>query len=211
MSWEPEDIQNDDYLTWCYTRDEKHFWPDDLVTADAKLIVDVGCNAGLSTGLFAEAWPQAKVVGIEMDPEAAQRARNNVASFGDRVVIINQAVGFPERTQHAIFPRASAVNHLEGYYPDNTDFCRQFDVEVKTLDYALKLAGVEKKQIDFMKIDVEGSEWEIMFDGGKWPEKTKIIVVEIHTQRDRSEFEAQMINLGWAISYNHRGQTIGTR
>jgi FkbM family methyltransferase len=210
--WHPEDLKNEDSITWDYTNSDRHFWPPDgMVPDDAKLIVDVGCNAGLSTGLFADHWKQAKVIGIELDGGTAQRARDNLVSFGDRVEIIHQAVGFPERIHKAIFPRANAVNYLDGYYPENSDILEQKDVEIKSLDFVLKNAGVGKQIIDFMKIDIEGSEWELIFDGGKWPRRTMAMVVEIHTNRDRADFENQMRNLGFEISYNAKGQTVGSK
>lgn len=211
--WEPANLDfSQDGYTWEYTAREKHFMPTEgLVPSDAKFIVDLGCNAGLSTGIFADTWKESTVLGIDMDENAVQRAISNVSNLDGRVFIHCAAVGWPQREQRAVFPKSSAVNYLDGYYPANEDFFVVKDVSVVSLDFVLESHGFHEKQIDFMKIDIEGSEWEVIFDGGKWPERTKCMVVEIHTNRSRQEFEDQMRNLGFSISYNASGQTIGTK
>lgn len=55
----------------------------------AQNIVDIGCGSGLIALMAAQRNPEAQVVGIEIDPLAAQDARQNVLSspFSDRIRI----------------------------------------------------------------------------------------------------------------------------
>src|SRR6266446_2766938 len=56
-----------------------------LLPPDARLIVEAGCGAGALGREYKRLHPQARYVGLEMSPEAAERARN----FLDHVVVGN--------------------------------------------------------------------------------------------------------------------------
>ncbi len=208
--WEPSNLSHLDSMTWRYTNEERHFWPpENSVSDNASLIIDVGANAGLSTGLLADHWKNASVFGIEMNPKTAQRARDNLFLFGDRVQIITQAVGFPERKTIAIFTSASAVDHLKDY---PWDVGEENIVQVKSLDTVLEEIEVSNQTIDFLKIDIEGAEWEVLHDGGKWPERTKVLVLEGHSNYySGQDFIDSVSNLGFEAHQRENGQIIGLR
>jgi FkbM family methyltransferase len=178
MSWYPADIQSCDLATWEYSKKDKHFWPPPAsVPFDAKLIIDAGCNAGFSTGLLAEGWPLARVVGIEMNPETAARGAANVANMGPRVSVTQAALGYPARWSHYTDTSASAVNALTDY-PRDTGVVKP--IAIHTLDEVLDDLGLADQQIDFLKLDIEGAEKELLAGGGAWVERTRVIVCEVH-------------------------------
>lgn len=208
--WHPANLLNMDQMTWEYTVRDKHFWPpENTVSQDATLIIDAGANAGLTTGLLAEEWKKATVIGIEMNPDTAQRARENVVEFSDRVQIVIAALGYPERDAIAIFTTANAVDHLKDYpWQEGTEH----SVRVKTLDTVLEECGVSDQTIDFLKMDIEGAEWEVLHDGGKWPERTKVLVLEGHSNYySGQQFIDATIALGFDVYQREDGQIIGTR
>src|SRR6187551_1248775 len=109
MTWWPaQEIESADIATWRYTEKDKHFWPPEELTRDKeiKLIVDVGANVGFSTGFLADGWPEAKVVGFEMDPVTVELANRYLANLRDRVTIFTAALGWPEREEQAVITSA---------------------------------------------------------------------------------------------------------
>lgn len=214
MNWYPEDMHYSDIVTWNYTVLDKHFWPPDgLVSQDASFFVDVGANVGFTTGLLADQWKNAKILGIEMNPTTAQRARNNLVEFGERITIIEAAIGFPEREDVGIFSACNTMDHIQKY---NVEIGIANIIKVITLDTCLKETKLDDRIIDFLKIDVEGAEWEIIEDNGKWVDRTKVICVEIHNSAERDkilpdDFVKKMEGLGFKTikNPNHVGIVTG--
>ena len=72
------------------------------------LILDVGTGTGLIALMMAQRFPEARVVGIDIDADAVLQAQENVAAspFADRVDILHQdfadTVGYSDKPWHAI-------------------------------------------------------------------------------------------------------------
>ena len=49
-----------------------------------RTVLDVGCDFGLLTCFYAELWPQAEVLGVDVSPLALERARELTARLGSR-------------------------------------------------------------------------------------------------------------------------------
>ena len=208
MAWHPPQIDSTDAATWVYTERDRHFWPPEgLVPEDAKLIVDIGCNVGYSTAMFAYEWKQAKVIGVDMIPEATDKSRVNCAEFGDRVEIYTQAIGFPEREEGAIFNIASPISRLRRYEIDHTGHTTYPTVNVISLDNFLKKAGILGQEIDYLKMDIEGAESEVIRDGGEWSKFTKACIIEFHYD-GRDVLDPIMYGLGFDLTNNHQGQPV---
>ena len=62
-------------------------------------ILDAGCGTGEITGRLAEAFPRARVLGVDVLDGSLQRARERWAAFGDRVRFENRSIfglGLPD-------------------------------------------------------------------------------------------------------------------
>ena len=80
-TWDPER-----YLTYADERGRPFV---ELVArigaASPSEVVDLGCGAGNLTGLLAERWPEAHVVGLDSSPEMIARARGSAHGLGQAV------------------------------------------------------------------------------------------------------------------------------
>jgi tRNA1Val (adenine37-N6)-methyltransferase len=59
---------------------------------NAQRLLDVGCGCGLIALMAAQRCPEGKIVAIEIDPDAAQQAKENVQSspWADRIQVIQE-------------------------------------------------------------------------------------------------------------------------
>ncbi len=150
----------------------------DAVAADT--IVDLGAHIGLGTLRLLAGHPGARVIAVEADPWLAQRLRANVC--GLPVTVVQAAIGATdgERT----FFRSeggSWANSVARVSPDQVEVT----VPSMTLTHLRETYGID--QIDLLKIDVEGAEWELLADG--LPDGIGALMAEFHIRDGRPPHE----------------------
>ena len=118
-----------------------------------KLIVDLGANVGMSCLWWLSNYWRARVVAFEPHPHHAEAARANFAlnDFGSRVELYQAAVG-PEAMTAQLSDEGSS-SKISG--DDKAGF------QVKVMDLFDFFAG---RRIDILKMDIEGSEVELLAD-----------------------------------------------
>ena len=147
-------------------------------------IVDIGANYGQYTVLFAAfAGPAGKVVAFEPDPSARVLLERNVRinGFGPRVTIEPLAVSDASGT-HEFFARpGGAMSSLQraglGTNAGAADVSR-FQVDTVTLDDYLERHGPGDP--DWLKIDAEGAEINILRGASRLMRGRTKIVCELH-------------------------------
>jgi FkbM family methyltransferase len=147
---------------------------------EARTIVDLGAHIGLATLRLLAANPAARVVAVEADPVLAKRLRANVS--GLPVTVVHAAVS-AHAGERAFFrtDRSSWTNSLEQVLP-----CQErITVPSITLEGLGAALGLE--QIDLLKIDIEGAEWEVLRGG--IPDSVRSIVGEFHAHGGRKPSE----------------------
>jgi len=127
-------------------------------------VLDLGCNIGLTVAHFEVLWPNAEIIGVDLDSENCVVARRNCR----RARILNLAV--------------SATSGRQTYSGDEAwgfrlDPLGDRAVEARTLDELTDLLG---GRADFVKMDIEGAEWEVVKAPGEWPERIGSLLIEIH-------------------------------
>jgi FkbM family methyltransferase len=127
-------------------------------------VLDLGCNIGLTVAHFELLWPNAEIIGVELDSENCVVARRNCR----RARILNVAVSATSGRQ---------TYSGEEAWSFRLDPSGNRAVEARTLDELTDLFG---GSVDFVKMDIEGSEWEVVKAPGKWPERVGSLLIEIH-------------------------------
>ena len=82
------------YLTSPYEQQKYHRQMDAIIDRYPNLgkILEIGSAEGAHTLLLAKRFPNARITAIEISSQAMQRARQNIATFADRIELINADV-----------------------------------------------------------------------------------------------------------------------
>ena len=150
---------------------------------EPRLIWDLGCNVGLTMAHLATLYPEATVVGVELDARNAELARLNVGPWGSRCRVVHAAVwpGDGEVWYHR-WPGATS-----GYRVADRELQPSREgpmVPALSLD-SLLVAGGARTTIDYVKIDVEGAERELLRRNTGWAASVRSLKVERSTSRTR--------------------------
>mgnify|MGYP003625962069 CR=1 FL=1 len=153
---------------------------------DAKkpYIIDCGTNIGLSIISYKKMYPDARIIGFEPDPNIFNIANKNIKNenYTD-IQIINKAV-WTEETTLMFHQEGSAGGRLVDKKDTNT-------ISVATFD--LKKLLVE--QVDFLKIDIEGAEYDILRDIDASLKYVKNIFVEYHSTCNNEQHLGEILNI----------------
>ena len=144
-----------------------------------KQIWDLGANIGLSIAHMATEYPQAKIVGIEMDEPNAELCRRNVAPWADRVEIINAAVWTEETEFSYTHTEGSEVAYRVGDDGPTPAEGEERKTTTLTLNSLLERYGPDE-MIDFVKMDIEGAEEKVLAEATEWTARVRSMKVEVH-------------------------------
>jgi 2-O-methyltransferase len=151
-------------------------------------ILEIGCNNGSDTLGFFSVMPKARIYCFEPDPRAISRFKRNLADHFDRVTLIEAAVS--NQNGQIEFHASSGGDSDKGW--DQSGSIRQpkyhlreypwvkFDkiIPVKTcrLDDWCAETGIE--EVDFIWMDVQGAEGDIIKGATRTLEKTRFLYTE---------------------------------
>ena len=142
-----------------------------------KVIIDCGSNIGYSTLFFANTYPDAQVYSIEPEKNNFKFLRFNTI-FYDNIHLINSAIWDKET-----FARLES-NELGdmGYMTVETGEDAKDAFKTTTLSKIVADNAIEK--IDFIKIDIEGSEKEVFGaeNVDEWLSKVQVMAIVLHDE-----------------------------
>jgi FkbM family methyltransferase len=156
-----DDIQKYIYFNVYERREMNMILP---LISEGSVCMDVGANVGFYALNFAKRiGSNGKVYAFEASPTVATRLKENCSlnSFGNRVKIQDWAVSSKEG--EVSFSISAQSNSGWGHIGNDARF-EKISVKTNTLDNFFKEERVEK--VDFMKVDIEGAEDDLM-EGAK--------------------------------------------
>jgi FkbM family methyltransferase len=177
-----------------------HLPPPDVVKPDAREIWDLGTNIGLAMAQLALRYPNASVTGVEMDQRNLELCRRNVAPYGERCQVLHAAVWHSDgEISYSGDDPASLAYHVDREGSGGTK------VRSLSLDTLLAERGVDR--VDFVKIDIEGAEREVLRENTAWAAAVQAIKVEVHEPYTVDECLTDLRALGFDAEpdQNYRG------
>jgi FkbM family methyltransferase len=145
---------------------------------NAPRIIDCGGNIGLSSIFFKRRYPQCRLTVFEPDPEICAMLSENLRCFGfDDINVENKAVWTENGSVNFI-----ASGGVSGRIGEES--------EDSLLMQATRLRDLLEEPVDFLKIDIEGAEHEVIRDCAPLPGNVDNIFIEYHS----SEAEEQQLD-----------------
>jgi FkbM family methyltransferase len=157
-------------------------------------IWDLGANIGLTMAHFARLYPRARVLGVELDEDNVALARRNVAAWADRCRVIHAAVWASDGEVHYRgWPGGTSNYQVTGPAEEPG---REGGKPVRAVSLA-ELMREHGGPVDYVKVDIEGAERELLRDGAGWAESVRCIKVELHGDYAPQECVADLRRLGF--------------
>jgi FkbM family methyltransferase len=158
----------------------------------AGTVVDVGAGYGDYAVLIGRLPAVREVVALEPTPHPAQRAREFVAANGAKVRIVEAAGG---KASGRMQLGAAGTEALSVLSDSGT-----IDVAVVAIDDL----GLDK--VDFIKIDVEGAEIDVLEGGRKTLARDHPrIAIEVHSKALAGQVHQLLTGLGYTLAYHDHG------
>lgn len=168
-----------------------HLPPPEVEAAGLRLVWDLGANIGITMAHMAVRHPRARIVGVELDEENCAMARANVARFGRRCEVLHAGV-WPGGGE--VEYRRSPGEEVAFHVGDGAGELRR--APGVSLDELLA-REVPGTVVDYVKMDVEGAERELLRRDTDWAANVRCIKVEVHEPYTVEQCVADLESLGF--------------
>jgi FkbM family methyltransferase len=152
-------------------------------------IIDCGANIGLSVIYFKQLCPSAKIIAFEPDSKIFSLLEENVASIGGKsdIVLFNKGVWCEEVT--IAFKNEGTLGGRinSGKEPNN--------LNNESLIETVKLSNYINNKVDFLKLDIEGAEVEVMEEIENKLSYVDHIFIEYHSFESRPQQLQQILTI----------------
>lgn len=189
-----------------------------LSVLGARCVIDIGANVGIFTMAVKLKAPTATVYAFEPIPDTFHVLEQNVGLIGGSDIhLFNVAIGSQDHVEKTFtfFPfmpgNSTAIPALKDeqksvmdqiFGKELSDFYNQTEtrvVQVRTLSSVIREQGISS--VDFLKIDVEGSEILVLegIEEIHWP-IFKQVAVETHNAQLRTQVSEILVQHGFEVS-----------
>lgn len=136
------------------------------------LIIDCGANMGMSIIYFKKLYPNCKIIAFEPDESIFKVLSHNLNSFNlNNITLINKALWHTETTLD-FYVEGGDGGRISTKYDKNNIINIKTDI----------LSNYLKTKIDFLKIDIEGSETVVLEESQHLLINVKNIFIEYHSK-----------------------------
>lgn len=189
---------------------------------EGDIVIDIGAHIGRYSIIGSKkVKSKGKVISIEANPHVFNLLNENIRlNKLDNVILLNYAAYSQKRKiNFYLHDYCNLVNNHYGTVIDTIDkfsykeFNKVIEVEANTLDEIISENKIEKNRVRWIKIDVEGAEFEVL-KGAKnlLSVSTKLsILIEIHNLSKGNNYYEEIIKFlssyGFGINYEDRHGT----
>jgi FkbM family methyltransferase len=148
-----------------------------------KVIFDVGAHIGASTVLLANSYPEAEIYSFEPEPSNFNLLRDNTKSY-ENVHVYPIALGAVTE-KRVLMASDNPLNTGGGSFHELGSNVKETKV-VDVVNVRSFMESVGLRSVDLLKVDTEGSEFEILT---AFPKLPKFIMGEAHGNKDWQMFD----------------------
>jgi FkbM family methyltransferase len=155
---------------------------------EGDIVIDIGAHIGRYTITSSkQIGNTGKVVAIEADPDNFELLKRNIALNNlTNVLPLNYAV-FSTRTRIKLYEQSASAKYNSVMLTRAAKTKNYVEVNADTLDSILKHNGIN--QVNWIKIDVEGAEFEVLKGSAETLSRENIsLLVEVHNIKDPSHY-----------------------
>jgi FkbM family methyltransferase len=175
---------------------------------DDPVVLDCGANIGLSVLRYKQLFPKAQITAFEPDPQISRALKQNLHANGAGDVEVIEAAVWTENDTLSFFSEGADGSRLIEQAGAN-GFAAAQQITVPTVRLADFL---QDRQVDLLKIDIEGAETEVIADCVDHLGDVSGIIIEFHHLLDQPERLAQTLDdlarAGFQLSLNSYGAWI---
>ena len=163
------------------------------------VIIDGGAHIGIGVLFFKKLYPDAKVIAIEPDPRNIKLLKDNISKQNLSDVILEQSALSHKNTPVNLYRYSwswsnSIVNEVWGN--------KEQAIDAITIPSIL-LSHIINEEIAFLKLDIEGAEYEVLNEAKDKLSLVKEMVIEFHKSPGNPNNNLQKtINLLVAAGYS---------
>jgi len=181
------------FTVWYNNSEEFHRLKQEIFTHDTyyfesdtpqPVIIDAGAHIGLATLYFKKTFPGARITAIEPNPSSAVLLEKNIweNQLSDVIVVTSALAADAGQKTFYIDEGNTEWFSTSGFYPGAWNGQQ----ETKSLPMpTLPLNDFLSHPVDFLKMDIEGSELEVLTAAGSQLQQVKHLIVEFHPGEDR--------------------------
>lgn len=145
-------------------------------------IIDCGSNIGLSIIFFKKMFPNARITGFEPDNDICETAQKNLRQFAIQDVDLQQKAAWINNEPLIFAKLGSLSGHVVEKESDNT-------ISIETV----RLKDYLHEKVDFLKIDIEGPEYDILVDCADALHNVENIFVEYHSFAENPQMIGELL------------------
>ncbi len=170
------------------------------------VIYDLGANIGLTMAHLAVLFPNAVIVGVEMQEENIMQARHNLAQFGHRCRLVTAAVWKDDGVVRYRAGRGDEQSARAGHGAD-------LGADVRAVSISTLMREQGHLRVDFLKMDIEGAEREILSGSGEWASSVSRIKIEVHEPYTTEACMEDLRRLSYRVDLvsGHPASLVGRR
>lgn len=165
------------------------------------IILDCGANMGLSVIYFALKYPNHKIIAFEPEVAIFNLLQENVISFGLTNVTLLQKAVWVNNQSLEFYTDGGMGGRVNNHYKNQKPTIIQ---TVPLLDYL-------KDGVDFLKMDIEGAETEVLNYCGLQLQKAEHIFFEYHNDVYKKQSLHQLLALFAENGFHYYIKESGTR
>lgn len=174
---------------------------------DILTILDLGANAGFTSIYYSKLFPYAHIACVEPIPENIHILKENLILNKIDASIFSSAISINNSSL-----KMAISEHDYGHKVSHIQFGKKMNelatIEVKAITINDIIEKLSWKNIDLLKIDIEGYEGVLLSQNNEWIAFVNIIVMEIHEGIDIEKIKNIMKSFGMAFYLHKNGNHI---